>query len=73
MATLPSGLPDVVADDEDIARFLTQSNQFNTTMAKPAASGSSCIKRRGVCCCATWIITTKPTPGPGDGSWRRIR
>jgi len=37
MATLPSGLPDVIADDEDIARFLTQSNQFNKTMAKPAA------------------------------------
>lgn len=37
MATLPSGLPDVVAEDEDLARFLTQSNQFNSTMAKPAA------------------------------------
>ena len=37
MATLPSGLPDVIADDEDIARFLTQSNQFNKTIAKPAA------------------------------------
>ena len=37
MATLPSGLPDVVGDDEDIARFLTQSNQFNATMVKPAA------------------------------------
>lgn len=37
MATLPSGLPDLVADDEDLARFLKQSNQFNTLMAKPAA------------------------------------
>ena len=37
MSTLPSGLPDVVADDEDIARFLTQSSQYNTTMVKPAA------------------------------------
>ena len=37
MSTLPSGLPDVIADDEDIARFLTQSSQFNTKMAKPAA------------------------------------
>lgn len=37
MVTLPSGLPDVLADDEDIARFLTQSSQFNTTMVKPAA------------------------------------
>lgn len=37
MATLPSGLSDVVGHDEDIARFLTQSSQFNTTMVKPAA------------------------------------
>ena len=37
MATLPSGLPEHVADEEDLARFLTQSNQFNASMAKPAA------------------------------------
>jgi hypothetical protein len=37
MATLPSGLSDLVADEEDLARFLTQSSQFNATMAKPAA------------------------------------
>ena len=37
MATLTSGLPDLVADEEDLARFMTQSNQFNTQMAKPAA------------------------------------
>ena len=37
MAILSSGLPDVIADEEDIARFLTQSNQFNATMAKPSA------------------------------------
>ena len=37
MATLPSGLPDLVADEEDLARFLTQSSQFNAVMAKPAA------------------------------------
>lgn len=34
---LLSGLPDIVADDEDLARFLTSSSQFNTQMAKPAA------------------------------------
>lgn len=34
---LLSGLPDLVGDEEDVARFLTQSNQFNATMAKPAA------------------------------------
>src|SRR5438552_15237575 len=37
MATLPSGLPDRVGDDEELARFLTQSNQFNAMIAKPAA------------------------------------
>jgi hypothetical protein len=34
---LASGLPDIVADDEDLARFLTSSSQFNFRMAKPAA------------------------------------
>ena len=34
---LPSGLPEDVSDEEKLARFLTQSNQFNTVMAKPAA------------------------------------
>jgi hypothetical protein len=34
---LASGLPDSVADDEDLARFLTSSRQFNALMAKPAA------------------------------------
>ncbi len=37
MATLPSGLSDIVADEEDLARFLTQSSQFSSTMAKAAA------------------------------------
>ena len=37
MATLPSGLPEVVANSEDLARFLTQSGQFNAMMAKPSA------------------------------------
>lgn len=35
MAILPSGLPENVADEEFLARFLTQSNQFNKLMAKP--------------------------------------
>jgi len=34
---LPSGLPEQIADGEDLARFLTQSSQFNTTMVKPSA------------------------------------
>ncbi len=37
MPTLPSGLPEYVGDLEPLSRFLTQSNQFNTHGAKPAA------------------------------------
>jgi hypothetical protein len=36
MSTLPSGLPDSIASDEELARFLTQSSQFNSVMVKPA-------------------------------------
>ena len=34
---LPSGLPEHIDDDEDMVRFLTQSNLFNSIMAKPSA------------------------------------
>lgn len=34
---LPSGLPDIVADGENLIRFLTQSSHFNLTGAKPSA------------------------------------
>jgi hypothetical protein len=37
METLPSGLPERVADREDLARFLTSSSQFNSKMVKPSA------------------------------------
>jgi hypothetical protein len=37
MAILPSGLSDIVSDEEDLARFLTQSSHFNASIAKPAA------------------------------------
>lgn len=37
MDSLPSGLPEHVGEDEDFARFLTQSGQYNSQMAKPAA------------------------------------
>ena len=37
MGVLPSGLEDVISDGEELCRFLTQSNQFNTTMVKPSA------------------------------------
>jgi hypothetical protein len=34
---LPSGLPEIVADEEALARFLTSSSYFNATTVKPAA------------------------------------
>jgi hypothetical protein len=34
---LPSGLPDVLDDQEDLARFLMSSSHFNATMVKAAA------------------------------------
>lgn len=37
MPLLPSGLTDQILGQEDLARFLTQSSQFNATMVKPAA------------------------------------
>lgn len=37
MTALPSGLPEWVADDEELARFLTQSNQYGSLGAKAAA------------------------------------
>jgi hypothetical protein len=37
MPTLPSGLPDQIAESEELARFLTQSSHFNSQVAKPAA------------------------------------
>jgi len=37
MTVLPSGLPANVEDNESVARFLTQSNYFNSLMVKPAA------------------------------------
>jgi hypothetical protein len=34
---LPSGLPDIVGDDEEVTRFLTQSSQYKALMPKPSA------------------------------------
>jgi hypothetical protein len=34
---LASGLPEQVGDDEDLARFLTSSRQFNAQMVMPSA------------------------------------
>jgi len=51
--SLPSGLPDLVADGEDLARFLTSSGHYNATMAKPTAflpnhkNGETSVFRHG--------------------------
>lgn len=37
MATLPSGLSEAIDREEDLARFLLSSGQFNAQMAKPSA------------------------------------
>ncbi|TLD72685.1 hypothetical protein FEM03_01010 [Phragmitibacter flavus] len=37
MTMLESGLPEVVDDQEELARFLTQSGHYNSVMVKPAA------------------------------------
>ena len=35
MTSLASGLPEFVGDDEDLARFITQSGDFTAAVAKP--------------------------------------
>ncbi len=53
METLPSGLPEQVGDEENLARFLTQSNHFNAVMVKPTAflpnpkNGQTSVFRQG--------------------------
>lgn len=50
---LPSGLAEIVADEEDLARFLTSSSQFNAIMVKPAVflpnpkNGQTSVFRHG--------------------------
>lgn len=50
---LPSGLPNEVGDDEDIARFLTQSGHYSTSSVKPSAflpnpkNGETSVFRHG--------------------------
>jgi hypothetical protein len=50
---LPSGLPEAVGDDEDLARFLTSSSQFNAATVKPSAfmpsskNGETSVFRHG--------------------------
>lgn len=49
---LPSGLPDEVDDDEDLARFLTQRSYFNSSQVKhtaflPSGAGETSVSRHG--------------------------
>ncbi len=48
---LPSGLADLVADEEELARYLTSSSQFNLQGVKPAAfmpiDGETSVFRHG--------------------------
>ncbi len=46
MGNLPSGLPDEVADEEDLVRFLTSRSQYSTIIVKPAASCQTLKIRR---------------------------
>lgn len=51
--SLPSGLPEHVADGEDLARFLTSSGHYNTSVVRPSAfmpnprNGEASIFRHG--------------------------
>ena len=53
MEILPSGLSKLVEDEEDLARFLTSSSQFNAVMVKPSAflpnskNGETSVFRHG--------------------------
>lgn len=51
MPNLPSGLPEYISDDEDLARFLTTSRWFNSIAIKPAAflpyNGETSVSRHG--------------------------
>ena len=62
MRMLPSGLSEIIEDDEDLASFLTSSSQFNAVMVKPSAflpnprDGETSVFRHG--------------RGPRDGLWK---
>ena len=70
MAVLPSGLPAVVDDEEDLARFLTASSQFNALAVKPAAflpsprdGGTSVFRHSGEPPDALWQIAREYAVG----------
>lgn len=50
---LPSGLPEQVSDDEDVARFMTSSGHYNASAVRPAAflpnpkNGETSVFRHG--------------------------
>jgi hypothetical protein len=62
VAVLPSGVPEVVEDEENLARFLTSSSQFSIVIVKPAAflpkeGGTSVFRHGGEPRGALWQLT----------------
>lgn len=66
---LSSGLPEVVADNEPLARFLTSDGQFNSTMAKPPGfmpgpldARTSVFRQAANPVAALWEMAERETP-----------
>ena len=71
--SLPSGLPEHVSDDEDLARFLTSSNHFNSTAVRLAAFMPNPRNRcRSTCQCrqCDQRRESRTTPAPRAGKNR---
>lgn len=67
---LPSGLPDHVADEEPLVRFLTSDGQFNKQMAKPpsfmpgpADAKTSVFRQPAEPVDALWETAAREIPG----------
>jgi hypothetical protein len=71
---LPSGLSELVGDDENLARFLTSSSHFNTVAVKSAAflpsreHETSVFRHPGDPVGGLWAIGTEHLPGPFHGA-----
>jgi hypothetical protein len=71
---LPSGLPELVGDDERLARFLTSSGHFNSQMVKPVAflpssdRETSVFRHEGEPNAALWAIGDEHLRDPFRGA-----